>query len=1209
VRVHAVNAAGAGASSLLVTVTPRATPGVPTGLTATSGNASAQLSFVAPTSDGGSAVTGYDVSTDGGTTWSSLTASGTSTLTATVTGLTNGTQYSVQVRAKNAAGAGAATSGVQVTPLTVPGAPTSFSAIGGDGQLVLHFVAPAADGGTPITTYEASTDSGATWSAVTVSGTGTLTATVTGLTNGTQYLVRVHAVNAVGSGASSLLIQATPMTTPSVPGSFTAVRGNGSAALSFTAPSADGGSPVTGYQYSTDAGGTWSALTTSGTSPITATITGLTNGTQYDVQVRAVSAAGNGTATSSAQVTPRTVPGAPSSFSAIPGDGQITVQFTAPASDGGSSITGYDASTDGGATWSAVAVSGSGPLTATVTGLTNGTEYLVKVRATNLAGSGTTSLLVQVTPRTTPAAPSSISATPGNGSASLSFPAPSDGGATITGYQVSTDNGATWSSVGFTGSTTITVTVSGLTNGTQYDLALRASNAAGTGPASVAAQVTPRTVPAAPASLTLAPGNQQLGLQFTAPTDNGGAAISGYEVSTDSGATWTTLATTGTGTLAGTVTGLTNGTQYGVLVRAVNVAGSGSGSGLVPATPRTVPNAPTSLSLTPGNTQLALQFTVPSDNGGAAITGYEVSTDSGTTWASLLHSGTGPITAVLTGLGNGTQYGVEVRAVNLAGSGAASLVAQATPRTVPGAPGSVTLVPSSHQFALHFAAPSSDGGAAIGGYEVSSDGGTTWSPLTVSGSGTINGMVTGLVNGTQYSVRVRAVNVAGSGAASALVTVTPRDIPGPPSDLAATPQNGGGSLSFSAPSDNGGATITGYQVSSDNGATWSPLDTVGSAAISATVPGLKNGIQYSVSVRAVNDAGAGPQSVAADVTPRTVAVAPAGLVAVPGAGQLGLQFAAPIDDGGAAITGYEASTDGGATWSELTVSGSVPITAGLSGLQNSTRYRIAVRAVNVAGEGAASRVVTAATLPAALNAPQVRPGVASAELRWAPSSASYVTGYTVSAHPGPATCTTVGHDATSCVIGATSGTAYTYTVIAHSPFGDSAVSASSVAAVAKAPVRPGQAPASGAYRLGTTTGFISTLRPRQRITVLGSDLLPFGSVAILIYSQPRVLGSTTADANGNFRITVTIPADLETGKHTIVASSVDRDGTVRLLTLHGNYDPQVARPPMSGSSAGAQSLAFTGTPTFQLVAIGVVTMCAGVVMLQFGRGRARATSR
>jgi hypothetical protein len=181
-------------------------PSAPTGLTATAGNAQASLSWTAPTGVIAQApITDYreQYSTDGGTTWTTFSAAASTATSATVTGLTNGTAYLFRVAAVNGVGVGAYTAASSsVTPMagTPPNAPTSLTVTASNAQIALSWTAPSAPGTSAITGYTVEyTPSGG--SAQTVSTGSTSTSyTLTGLTNGTAYTVRVAGVSAAGTG-------------------------------------------------------------------------------------------------------------------------------------------------------------------------------------------------------------------------------------------------------------------------------------------------------------------------------------------------------------------------------------------------------------------------------------------------------------------------------------------------------------------------------------------------------------------------------------------------------------------------------------------------------------------------------------------------------------------------------------------------------------------------------------------------------------------------------------------------------------------------------------------------------------------------------------------------------------------------------------------------------------------------------------------------
>ena len=194
--------------------TSASAPGAPTNVSATAGNASATVTWSAPASDGGSIVTSYTVRASNGATVSV----GGSTMTATFTGLTNGTSYTFTVTAANSVGSGSAsTPSNAVTPMTVPGAPTNVSATAGNASATVTWSAPASDGGAAISAYVIRGSDG---SQTTVSGSSR-SATVGSLTNGVSYTFTVAAINAVGTGPDSVATgSVTPAPAPTSSASY-----------------------------------------------------------------------------------------------------------------------------------------------------------------------------------------------------------------------------------------------------------------------------------------------------------------------------------------------------------------------------------------------------------------------------------------------------------------------------------------------------------------------------------------------------------------------------------------------------------------------------------------------------------------------------------------------------------------------------------------------------------------------------------------------------------------------------------------------------------------------------------------------------------------------------------------------------------------------------------------------------------------------------
>jgi hypothetical protein len=198
-------------------------------------------------------------------------------------------------------------------------------------------------------------------------------------------------------------------TAPGPPTGVTGTAGNGQVSLSWTAPANNGGSPITGYVVTPYVSGTAQSARTFNSTAITQTITGLINGTAYTFKVAARNAVGAGPQSSqSAAVTPRTVPGAPTGVTGTAGNGQVGLSWTAPASNGGSPITGYVVTPYVNGTAQSARTFDSTATTQTITGLTNGTAYTFRVAALNAAGAGPQS---SQSAAVTPAAPAIVAFT------------------------------------------------------------------------------------------------------------------------------------------------------------------------------------------------------------------------------------------------------------------------------------------------------------------------------------------------------------------------------------------------------------------------------------------------------------------------------------------------------------------------------------------------------------------------------------------------------------------------------------------------------------------------------------------------------------------------------------------------------------------------------------------------------------------------------
>ena len=793
-RVAAVNAAGTGDfSAESAPVTPSAPASAPTNLTPTFGDGSVGLAWTAPGSDGGTPITDYVVEyrTDViGSSWMTF-ADGVGTgLTATVTGLTNGTAYRFRVAAVNGVGTGTYSSEVTETPRAVPSAPTGLAGVAGNSQVMLSWTAAVANG-SAVTDYviEYKTTAAATWSTFTDGVSTAIAATVTGLTNGTDYLFRVSAVNLVGTGASSS--QAGPYT-PAMPASaptgLTPTFGDGSVTLAWTAPASNGGAAIVDYavEYKTVAAATWSAFTDGTSTATSATVTGLTNGTAYLFRVAAVNSVGSGAYSNEVTETPRAVPSAPTGLAGVPGNAQVAVTWTAPAANG-AVITDYVVeyrTAVVGSSWTTFADGTSAVTSATFTGLTNGTAYLFRVKAVNSVGTGAASTEAgPLTPRTVPGMPTDLVGTPQNGQVALSWNQPtSDGGAAITDYvvQFKTTAAATWTTVADGTSTATSATVTGLTNGTAYMFRVAAVNVAGTGTAIESASVTPRTVPGPVSNVQATGANGRINVSWTAPATTGGVPITDYliSVSTNSTSGFVDFGDGVSTATSATITGLTNGVTYYVRVRAQNAAGNSTTVQAGPVVPFIQAAAPTGLTGTVGSGRVNLAWTAAASS--KPITDYVIqfrTNVAGSAWTTFADGVSAATIGSVTGLVNGTRYLFRVAAVNADGVGVfTSGTLGLTPVAVPvAAPTAVTGRGAAGAITLNWVAAPSSTAAPVTGYVIQYRANTStakWVTLPLAVGNATTARITTLTSRLGYRFRVAAQNAAGLGpwsAASALI--------------------------------------------------------------------------------------------------------------------------------------------------------------------------------------------------------------------------------------------------------------------------------------------------------------------------------------------------------------------------------------------------------------------------------------------------------
>ncbi|MFE7960776.1 fibronectin type III domain-containing protein [Streptomyces sp. NPDC057413] len=370
---------------------------------------------------------------------------------------------------------------------------------------------------------------------------------------------------------------------PGAPTGVTGISRDRGATLSWTAPSNNGGSTITGYTVTANPGG---AKVTVGGGVTTGSVYGLTNGTSYTFTVAATNSSGTGPASAtSPAIVPKaaTAPSAVQELRVAPGNARATVTWQPPADDGGADMSKtyveiYKAAGDDYVGYVSVAAPAT---TATIANLVDGAAYYVKVYTENRSYyTGPAVQSAGFTPHAgpEPAPPVSATAKPGTGQATVSWTQPNeDGGSAVTSYVVKAYNSSD-AAVG----TPLTVTgdkssaaVTGLANGSWYYFGVAATNANGTGPETYTTRVRPASTPGAPTGVTAFPSNHAAFVVWRAPTNDGGSPVTSYTVTAQGPDGTAKKTVSGPSAL---FSGLDNGSSYTFTVTAANEVTGGASS-------------------------------------------------------------------------------------------------------------------------------------------------------------------------------------------------------------------------------------------------------------------------------------------------------------------------------------------------------------------------------------------------------------------------------------------------------------------------------------------------------------------------------------------------------------------------------------------------------------------------------------------------------
>ncbi len=938
-RVSARNAQGSTPGDVVTLTMP---PAAPSALAATQPTAtSAALTWTDNSSD----ETGFKVQSSDGSAWVDRPRAGAGAVSATVSGLTSGQSYEFRVLATNANGDSTPSNVAHVGSPLPPPAPTGVAAnAAGSTSVTVTWT----DGSTNETGFEVAqrTGGGSFVTAVTTAADA-VSATVTGLSPSTAYDFQVTAVNANGSNAGAAASLTMP---PAAPTGLSASAASSTAVdLSWTDASTDETGFAIEYRRTEDAA--WTAF---GTAPAaaaeSATVTGLSPGTDYELRVMAIH-----------QTNGRSDPS--NAASATTYGTRRPTGLKAVATDSTSvSLTWRDESTDetgfaverrtGGGAWAEVADLEPNVEAAALEGFAPSTGYDLRVVAEGPAGSTPSDAATLTMP---PAPPTELSAvTASSTSALLEW---TDASTDETGFFVHyVDAGGTrsvWPTQLAAGAESLTVT--GLLAGADYVFTVYANHETnGLSSPSNAAPLSMLGAPAAPTGVSAASaGSTTVNLSWTDNSSN----ETGFRVDYRSGpVAWTEGRSVSAGTQSAQVTGLAASRGYEFRVAARNSHGATPSEGVNLVMPPRAPRI-TGVAAESGTSVGVYWQDLSPDETSFVIEYRQSAAPAWTTWSP--EAPANARSAVVTGLTVGVSYQFRVYAKHRRnGLSTPSETETLNQLGTPTAPSGLVATPrGSTRVALTWVDNSTDEVA----FDVEQRSGSNpWATVVTVGADTNFAGVTGLVAGRSYDFRVAARNANGVARSGEVTVHMPPEAPSGLTVTAAGPT--GATLTWADTST--GETGFAIEYRALDVEAWTTWGTSAAAnATTITVTGLTASVGYQFRVRAKGTGGSlsDPSNVA--TLAALGAPAAASDFAVVAAGSTTATATWTDNSTNESVFRVERRLAGETEWTEAALANRGTTTVSVPRLAASTAYEFRVLAWNEHG-GSPSNVVSLTMPPA-----------------------------------------------------------------------------------------------------------------------------------------------------------------------------------------------------------------------------------------------------
>ncbi len=846
------------------------------------------VSFTAAASGNPTPTVQWQVSLDG-TTWNNISGASSTTYSFTPAAGDNGNLYrAIFTNSVGSTATSAAVLTVYYGP-SVTTQPANQSVIAGQ---IVTFSAAAAGNPAPSVHWEVSTD-GFTWSDLAGETTSTLTFTAQISDNGKRYRAYfINSVNEVASNAAVLTVNAAEVP-PAVTLNPVNLTVNAGQTAAFTASASGTPSPTVQWQVSTN-GTTWNDITGATSNTYSFAALAGDNAKQY----RAVftNTAGNAT-TSAATLTVYTTPVVTNQPGNVTVNAGQSANFTAAASGNPLPTVQWQASTDG-SIWTNISGATSAAYTFTTTSSDNGKQY--RAVFTNSAGTATTNsatLTVNFGPTVT-SQPSSQTVNAGQ---VASFTSNASGNPTPTvQWQLSADNGATWSNIAGATSTTYSFTTTSGDHGKQYRAVFSNSVAAANSNPAILTVNTGPVITVHPTNVTVNAGQTA---SFTAAASGNPTPTVQWQVSTD-GTTWNNITGATSTSYAFATTSSDDGKQYRAMFS--NAAGSAATNAAL-LTLRTIPvitSQPVSMTVTAGQ---SATFSADASGNPVPTVQWQVSTDNGSTWANISSATSKTYGFTTTAADNGKHY----RAVftNAAGSATTNSVLL-TVNTMP----DVTTHPSNLTVnegqTATFTAAATGNPAPTVQWQSSPDG-STWTDIAGATTSTLSFTAQLADNGQQY--RAVFTNTAGSAASNA-ATLMVQSAPVISTQPVDQTVNAGQTAMFTAAASGSPVATAQWQVSA-NGTTWSNITGATALTYTFTAQTSDNGKYFRVVF--TNVVGTATSSAAILTVHYAPSVISQPLGQTVTAGQTAT-FTAAATGNPTPTVQWQLSTNNGSTWTDIT---------------------------------------------------------------------------------------------------------------------------------------------------------------------------------------------------------------------------------------------------------------------------------------------------